>query len=92
MVPLSEDQAAAERSATLAVDVREAVSSCAPDLVVPSALMEAPAGKANGDDNFTSNLSLIDEMDEILLPQIMEIKDVRDFKHRILFPNSHSSN
>nr|CDS24652.1 nardilysin [Echinococcus granulosus] len=75
IVPMSGDQAEAERSAALAVDVREAVRVCAPNLVT-----DAAKGEPNAD------FSIEEERAEVALPRFVEISDVRHFKHKVLFP------
>ncbi|EUB61747.1 Nardilysin [Echinococcus granulosus] len=70
IVPMSGDQAEAERSAALSVDVREAVLACAPSLIT-----DAAKGDPIPEDKSV----------EVALPRIVEIPEVRDFKHKVLF-------
>uniref|UniRef100_A0A915EZ44 Peptidase M16 C-terminal domain-containing protein n=1 Tax=Echinococcus canadensis TaxID=519352 RepID=A0A915EZ44_9CEST len=70
IVPMSGDQAEAERSAALSVDVREAVLACAPSLIT-----DAAKGDPIPEDKSV----------EVALPRIVEIPKVRDFKHKVLF-------
>ncbi|KAH9277632.1 Nardilysin [Echinococcus granulosus] len=73
IVPMSGDQAEAERSAALSVDVREAVLACAPSLIT-----DAAKGDPIPEDKSV----------EVALPRIVEIPEVRDFKHKVLFAPS----
>uniref|UniRef100_A0A0R3WEQ0 Peptidase_M16_C domain-containing protein n=1 Tax=Taenia asiatica TaxID=60517 RepID=A0A0R3WEQ0_TAEAS len=73
IVPMVSDQVEAERSAALEVDVLEAVRMCAPSLVVDAAKGDPSAGVK----------SL-----HTALPPIVEISEIRDFKHKVLFPSS----
>ncbi|KAL5104318.1 Nardilysin [Taenia crassiceps] len=77
VVPMSGDQVEAERNATLAVDVHEAVLACASGLVTDAAKVDL-----NADFNVER------EKAKVVLPRIMEILKVHDFKHNVLFPSS----
>ena len=91
VVPMGGDQVAAERRATLAVDVREAVRACAPALVVLSSFTQGRTRRKPNGDHDDSDLSVLEELGDINLPPIVEIMDVREFKHRVLFPTSQNA-
>ncbi|KAL5104284.1 Nardilysin [Taenia crassiceps] len=73
IVPMDSDQVESERSAALEVDVLDAVRMCAPSLVVDA---------AKGDPIAAVKKS------QVTLPPIVEISEVHDFKHKVLFPSS----
>ncbi|KAM7533375.1 hypothetical protein Aperf_G00000118844 [Anoplocephala perfoliata] len=80
IVPMSANQIEAEREAALSVEVEEAVKACAPDLVKMTA---SSNGVVNGDEKPVPNA----KGKAIRLPRFNEIVDIREFKHRVLFPN-----
>lgn len=76
VIPMSSDQAEAERFAALSVDVREAVRMCAPGLI---------SGDARAEPN--ADFSIEEERAEVALPRFVEISEVHGFKKDFLFPS-----
>ncbi|VDM32266.1 unnamed protein product [Hydatigera taeniaeformis] len=71
VIPMSRGQAEAERSAALAVDIHEAVLACASGLVTDAAKVDSTANR------FTEK-----EKSRLVLPRVVEISKVREFKHK----------
>ncbi|VDL59018.1 unnamed protein product [Hymenolepis diminuta] len=77
IVPMTESQIEAEYEATVAVDVEEALKACASEAIAPSTFK-------GGDGDSIQKGS---EIKKFQLPKISEIKDLREFKNRVLFSN-----